>query len=465
MRKIKRIHFIGIGGTGMNGIAEVLLNQEYDVSGSDLSENAAVKHLKKLGAKIFIGHAESNCDGADVVVTSTAVKETNPEVIAARKSKTPVIPRAEMLAELMRFRHGIAVAGTHGKTTTTSLVASILGQAKLDPTYVIGGRLNSSGSNAKLGESKYIVAEADESDASFLFLQPMIAVVTNIDMEHMETYGGDINQLYKTFIDFLHHLPFYGLAIMCVDDAGVNKVISKVTRPMVSYGFADSADVYATDIEHVGMKTKFTVKRKDKADLNVVMNLPGRHNVLNALASIIVAMEVGVDDKAIKIALETFAGVGRRSEILGEYKTEKGNVILIDDYGHHPREVLATQKGIKSAYPNKKLVTVFQPHRYTRTRDLFEDFVHVLSQTDQLIILDVYAAGEEPIVGADTRTLCSSIRQLGKVNPIFVEHHEDVPETLYNILQDDDIVLMQGAGNIGDLAQEVARHLQSASSE
>lgn len=459
MHKISQIHFIGIGGTGMNGIAEVLLNQGYQISGSDLQQNAAVKRLQQMGIEIYIGHRAENIKAADVVVISSAVSDDNPEVVAAKDKNIPVIPRAEMLAELMRFRFGIAVAGTHGKTTTTSLIASIMAVAGLDPTYVIGGRLNSSGSNAKLGESKYFVAEADESDASFLFLQPTISIVTNIDVDHMQTYNGDVKQLHKTFIEFIQHLPFYGLAVLCVDDPGVTTVLPDITRPVISYGIYHSADFFATDIEQIGMQTKFRVKRKDMKELQVTMNLPGLHNVQNALAAIAVVSELGVEDAAIETALRQFAGVGRRCQVLGEFD----KVTLIDDYGHHPRELAATQQAIKAAYPERRLVTVFQPHRYSRTKELFEDFVQVLSETDELIMLEVYAAGETPIPGADTRSLCGSIRQRGKTDPIFLAENSEFFEVLRNVIQQGDIVLMQGAGNIGSLAQETKKFLATQS--
>ena len=459
MHKIKKIHFVGIGGTGMNGIAEVLLNQGYLISGSDLSANAAVKRLQEHGAKIALSHAAENISGADVVVTSTAVKDNNPEVMAARAANIPVIPRAEMLAELMRFCYGIAVAGTHGKTTTTSLVASVLAEAGLDPTYVIGGRLNSAQANAKLGESTYFVAEADESDASFLYLQPTMAIVTNIDVDHMETYGDDVNRLQQTFVKFLHHLPFYGVAILCIDDVGVQKILSQVTRPIVSYGFHETADVRASAIQQTGLQTNFTIKRKNREDLPVCINLPGRHNVANALAAVTVATELGVQDAAIIAALKNFAGVGRRCEVLGEFTTSKGKITLIDDYGHHPREVAVTQQAIKAAYPNSRLITIFQPHRYTRTKHLFEDFVHVLSDTDMLLMLEVYAAGEKNIPGADSRSLCRSIRQRGKVDPIFIAEPGELLNVLKTVLQDGDIVLLQGAGDIGSVAQQLTTKL------
>lgn len=455
MHKVKKIHFIGIGGTGMNGIAEVLLNLGYQISGSDISENAAVIRLRDKGAIIYLGHNANNVTDVDVVVSSTAIIKDNVEIIAAKEKNIPVIPRAEMLAELMRFRFGIAVAGTHGKTTTTSLVASILAEANYDPTYVIGGRLNSSGSNAKLGESRYLVAEADESDASFLHLQPTMAIVTNIDMDHMETYEGDVTKLYKTFLDFLQHLPFYGMAVMCVDDPGVQAVLPDVSRPVMSYGLTAVADVSASNVQYAGLRTHFTVHRRELPDLAITMNLPGEHNVQNALAAITVATELGVSDDAIVAALRKFAGVGRRCEVLAEYD----DVVLIDDYGHHPREIAATQIAIKNAFPERRIVTVFQPHRYSRTKDLFEDFVQVLSETDVLVMLEVYSAGEAVINAADGRSLCGSVRQRGKIDPIFVAENEELFEVLLNILEPGDVVLMQGAGNIGGLAQEVKKML------
>ena len=462
MKKIRQIHFIGIGGTGMNGIAEVLLNQGFIVTGSDVTENGAVQRLSSLGAKIVLGHAAENVVGADAIVISSAIKKNNSELIAAQEARLPIIPRAEMLAELMRFCYGIAVAGTHGKTTTTSLVASILAEAGFDPTYVIGGRLNSSGTNAKLGESQYFVAEADESDASFLHLKPMISIVTNIDLDHMENYDGDVERLYSTFLQFLHHLPFYGKAILCLDDVGVQKILAKVTRPIITYGLTDAADLYATDIKYVGMKTYFTLHRPDRSSLALCSNLPGRHNVLNALSAIAVALELEVPDEAIVNALQKFAGVGRRCQILGEFKMKNGTVMLMDDYGHHPREIAATQQAIKAAYPDRRLVTVFQPHRYSRTKSLFEDFAQVLSETDLLLLLEIYSAGEEPLSGIDTRTLFGNIRQRKKVDPIFVEEQTQLIEILQSVTQENDIVLMQGAGNIGSLVQQLAKTLPSA---
>ena len=460
MRKINRLHFVGIGGTGMNGIAEVLLTLGYQISGSDLSENAATKRLQKLGAKIFVGHAAENVNDVDAIVTSTAVHNDNPEVVAARAARLPIIRRAEMLAELMRFRFGIAIAGTHGKTTTTSLVTSILAEAGLDPTYVIGGLLNSSGANARLGESDYFVAEADESDASFLYLQPMMSIVTNIDIDHMETYQGDVQKLYQTFLDFIHRLPFYGLVVMCGDDHGVQKVLSQVARPVITYGFNEGNDVRASEVVANGLQTTFTLSRWGQhRPLTVTLNLPGRHNVLNAMSAIIIATELGISDNEILSALNKFAGVGRRCQILGNFKTQKGNVTVIDDYGHHPRELAATQEAIKSAFPGRRLVTVFQPHRYTRTKTVYEDFVQVLSEMDALVLLDIYSAGEEPIPGIDGRSLSGSVRQRGKVDPIFIDDNSQLFSVLDNIAQEGDIILMQGAGNIGSLVQQLADKL------
>ncbi len=466
MRKIKRLHFIGIGGTGMNGIAEVLLTLGYQISGSDLSENSATKRLQKLGAKIFLGHHAKHVVDTDAIVTSTAVQNDNPEVVAARAARLPIIRRAEMLAELMRFRFGIAIAGTHGKTTTTSLVTSILAEAGLDPTYVIGGRLNSSGANAQLGESEYFVAEADESDASFLYLQPMISIVTNVDIDHMETYQSDVEKLHQTFIDFLHRLPFYGLVILCADDAGVQKILPHVSRPMITYGFDEGADVRAVNVSQDGLQTRFTVVRgAAHLPLTVTLNLPGRHNVLNALSAIIVATELGIADAQIISALNKFAGVGRRCQILGNFKTAKGEITVIDDYGHHPRELAATQEAIKSAFPERRLVTVFQPHRYTRTKTVYEDFVQVLSDMDVLVLLDIYSAGEEPLPGIDGRTLSGSVRQRGKVDPIFIDDNAQLFLVLENIMQEGDVILMQGAGNIGSLVQQLADKLAREENE
>lgn len=456
MRRISRIHFIGIGGVGMCGIAEVLLNQGYKISGSDIKSSATTQRLEKLGMDIFIGHEAQNIDGVDVVVVSTAVNEENPEVKAARSLRTPIVRRAEMLAELMRYRHGIAVAGTHGKTTTTSLLASIFAEGELDPTFVIGGRLNSAGTNAKMGTSRYLVAEADESDASFLHLQPMVSIVTNIDADHMETYENDFSRLKKTFVEFLHNLPFYGLAVMCMDDPVVCEILPDVSRPVLTYGVSDDADFRAENIRQDGMCTRFTVKRPGSlADLEVSLNMPGHHNMLNALAAIAVASDEGIADEAICGALAKFEGVGRRFQVLGDVPVSGGKAMLVDDYGHHPREVNAVVKAIQEGWPEKRLVMIYQPHRYSRTRDLYEDFVEVLSEVDVLLLLEVYAAGEEPIAGADSRSLCRSIRQRGRVDPVFVSDKDQVAEVLKDILQPGDLLLTQGAGDITALAHQL----------
>ncbi len=460
MGRIRCIHFVGIGGVGMGGIAEVMLNLGYDISGSDLNENAVTQRLTKLGAKIHFGHAATNVSECDVVVVSTAVKEDNPEVIAAHEQRIPVVPRAEMLAELMRFRYGIAVAGTHGKTTTTSLVASVLAEGDFDPTFVIGGRLNSAGTNARLGESHYLVAEADESDASFMHLQPMMAVVTNIDADHMETYGGDFENLRQTFIEFLHHLPFYGLAILCIDDDEVRNVMPQINRPMITYGFSDDADIHATNLRQEGNKTFFSVSKKDNKDwLDITLNMPGEHNVLNALAAIAVANEIGVDANSIQSALLKFEGIGRRFQINGEYQVGKAKIMHVDDYGHHPREVEATVQAIRSGWPEKRLVVAFQPHRFTRTRDLFEDFTAVLSSVDVLVLLEVFSAGEAVIAGADGRSLARAIRARGQVEPVFVENIEELSTTLKGVLKDGDILLTLGAGSIGVAANKLKDEL------
>ncbi|WP_286239699.1 UDP-N-acetylmuramate--L-alanine ligase [Neptuniibacter halophilus] len=456
MRRISRIHFIGIGGVGMCGIAEVLLNQGYQISGSDIKPSATTNRLQGLGMTICIGHSEENVSAVDVVVVSTAVNEENPEVKAAREQRIPIVRRAEMLAELMRYRHGIAVAGTHGKTTTTSLLASIFAEGELDPTFVIGGRLNSAGTNAKMGTSRYLVAEADESDASFLHLQPMVAIVTNIDADHMETYENDFSRLKRTFVEFLHNLPFYGLAVMCVDDPVVREILPEVSRPVLTYGVSDDADYRAENIRQLGMCTQFTVKRPDGfADLEVSLNMPGHHNMLNALATIAVATDEGISDEAICAALEKFEGVGRRFQVLGDVPVSGGDAMLVDDYGHHPREVNAVVKAIREGWPDKRLVMIYQPHRYSRTRDLYEDFVEVLSEVDVLLLLEVYPAGEEPVAGADSRSLCRSIRQRGRLDPVFVSDKDSVAEVLRDILQPDDLLLTQGAGDITALAHQL----------
>ncbi len=454
MRRIRRIHFVGIGGAGMCGIAEVLLNQGYEIAGSDMKESKNTQRLKELGVDIFIGHDAVHIETADVLVVSTAIDTSNPEVSAALSRRLPIVRRAQMLAELMRYRHGIAVAGTHGKTTTTSLIASILGEAGFDPTYVIGGLLNSAGTNAKLGSSRYFVAEADESDASFLHLWPMVSIVTNIDADHMETYGGDFEILKRTFIDFLHNLPFYGLAVVCGDDPIVTELLPQIARPTVTYGFNEGNDVRAVDIEQDGLQTRFTALREGRDPLQVTLNLPGLHNVLNSLAAIAVATDEGVDDVAMVKALDDFEGVGRRFQRLGDMH----GVQLVDDYGHHPREVAATIAAARQAYPNRRLVMLFQPHRYTRTRDCFEDFVHVLSSVDTLLLLDVYSAGEKPISGADSRSLARSVRNRGLVDPVFVEASDELASILPSILKAGDVLLTQGAGTVGSIAVELAQH-------
>ncbi len=462
MRRIKRIHFVGIGGVGMCGIAEVLLNQGYAIAGSDIRRSPVVERLEKLGMTIYIGHHQSNIQDVDAVVVSSAVGEDNPEVQAARAQRIPVVRRAEMLAELMRYRHGIAVAGTHGKTTTTSLLASVLAQAGVDPTFVIGGRLTSAGTNARLGDSRYLVAEADESDASFLHLQPMVAIVTNIDADHMSTYGGDFGQLKKAFVEFLHNLPFYGLAVLCTDDPVVAEILPQISRPVVTYGFNPEADYRADNVRQQGMRTHFTAMRPDgHQPLQISLNMPGEHNVLNALSCIAVATDEGLADEAIVDGLCQFQGVGRRFQVMGEFDLPGaepcGSVLMVDDYGHHPREVAATVQAIRKGWPDKRLVMVYQPHRYSRTRDLYEDFVQVLSEVDVLLLMDIYPAGEEPIAGADGRSLCRSIRQRGQLDPVFIERGEDVARVLQNILQPGDLLLTQGAGDIGALATSLAQ--------
>ncbi|MGK0498619.1 MAG: UDP-N-acetylmuramate--alanine ligase [Oceanicoccus sp.] len=457
MRRIENIHFVGIGGAGMCGIAEVLMNTGYTISGSDIQSGKNTQRLESMGAKVFIGHHESNVADADVVVTSTAVKADNPEVIAASEKRTPIVPRAEMLAELMRYRHGIAVAGTHGKTTTTSLIASVFAEAKLDPTFVIGGLLNSAGTNARLGESRFLVAEADESDASFLHLQPMISVVTNIEADHMATYGGDFNKLKKTFIEFLHNLPFYGMAVMCVDDDVVRELLPQVGRAILTYGFSEDADFSISNMHKQSLNTSFTVTRPGKAKpIDVTINMPGDHNVLNATAAIAVATDEGIDDRAIQQGLAKFEGVGRRFQLYGEYEVAGGSALLVDDYGHHPTEVEATIAAARQAWPDRRLLMIYQPHRFTRTKDLYEDFVRVLSTVDALMLLEVYSAGEEPIIGADGRSLSGSIRNRGKIDPVFVENINNVAEVLQEIIRPGDIVLTQGAGTVGGLAVKLA---------
>ncbi|MDD1623074.1 MAG: UDP-N-acetylmuramate--L-alanine ligase [Methylococcaceae bacterium] len=460
---IEKIHFVGIGGTGMSGIAEVLSNLGYTVSGSDIKGSAVTDRLEAMGVKVYFGHHADNVLDVDVVVTSTAVDRSNPEITTAYENRIPVIPRAEMLAELMRFRFGIAVAGTHGKTTTTSLTTMMLAEGGLDPTFVIGGRLNSAGANAKLGLGKYLVAEADESDASFLYLQPMMAVVTNIDQDHMETYGGSYDRLKDTFIKFLHQLPFYGLAVLCIDDAGVCEILPSISKPVKTYGVNEDADVRAVDIRQDGLRTHFTVLRwSGLPPLKVTLNLPGWHNMLNALAAITIATTLGVDDESIIKSLAEFKGVGRRFQINGDLDFDGGKLTLVDDYGHHPRELAATLEALRQAWPERRKVVVFQPHRYTRTRDLFEDFVEVLSSVDVLILLDIYSAGEAPITGADGKALSRSIRVRGQVDPVFVQNREDLPTILAGIVEKGDVILTMGAGNVGQIAAELPEKLAEA---
>jgi len=457
MRRIRRIHMIGIGGAGMSGIAEVLVNLGYEVSGSDIRPSPVTQRLEARGIRVYIGHAEANVGSANVVVSSSAVNELNPEVVAARAARIPVVPRAEMLAELMRYRHGIAVAGTHGKTTTTSLIANIFAEAGLDPTFVIGGLVNSVGSNAQLGASRFLIAEADESDASFLHLQPMVTVVTNIEADHMDTYGGDFSVLRRTYLEFLHNLPFYGVAVLCLDDLVIRELLPEVTRQVITYGFAEDADYRISAVEKAGLATRFLLHRPGGQEpLAISLNMPGTHNVLNAAGAVAVACDEGLDDLAIQRGLAGFAGVGRRFTRMGELVLGEGTAQLVDDYGHHPTEVRATLESARQVWPERRLVMIYQPHRYTRTRDLYEDFVAVLSRCDVLLLLDVYAAGEEPIAGADSRSLARSIRQRGQVDPVFVETIEDVPAVLRGIVEPGDVVITQGAGNIGRLAQELA---------
>lgn len=457
MRRISQIHFIGIGGAGMGGIAEVLLNEGYKISGSDQQKNAMTERLEAKGAKVFTGHHQDNITHVSVVVVSSAIDHSNPEIIAANEQRIPVIRRAEMLAELMRFRHGIAVAGTHGKTTTTSLLATIFAQADLDPTFVIGGLLNSAGTNAKLGSSRYLIAEADESDASFLHLQPMVSIVTNIEADHMDTYDGDFQRMQDTYLDFLHNLPFYGLAVVCGDDPVIRKLLPSIGRKVLTYGLSDHCDVRAVNIEYGFNQSRFTVIREGLENLDIELNIAGNHNVLNALAAITVATDEEVEDSSIVTALGAFEGIGRRFEQLGAFETGDGKVILVDDYGHHPTEVEATVAVARNNWPENRLVMAYQPHRYSRTRDLYEDFVRVLSQVDVLLLLEVYSAGEAPIEGADSKALCRSIRQRGKIEPIYVADKEELPGLLVNTLRDGDVLMTQGAGNIG----QIAKHLQS----
>jgi len=462
--RVKHIHLIGIGGVGMGGIAEVLINLGYQVSGSDLAENALVQHLRSLGADIKLGHDPAYLEGADVVVVTTAVAEDNPELMAAREQRIPVVPRAEMLAELMRFSYGIAVAGTHGKTTTTSLVAALLSEGDLDPTFVIGGRLNSAGTNARLGSGRYLVAEADESDASFLYLQPMISIVTNIDEDHMATYDNDFEKLKATFIEFLHHLPFYGLAVMCIDDPVVREVLTDVTRPLLTYGQSDDADFQLVELTQANGQSHFSIIDKQaEARFDITLNMPGIHNALNATAGLAVARNLGVSVEACQQALAKFAGIGRRFNIAGTINTAKGDVLLVDDYGHHPTEIAATVAATKASWPDKRLVVVFQPHRYSRTRDLFEDFAQVLSTVDVLVVLEVYPAGETKIAGADARSLCRAIRLRGQVEPVFAENKQALFDLLPSLVEDGDLLLTLGAGDIGRMSSELPEQLEASS--
>lgn len=460
MHRINTVHFVGIGGSGMSGIAEVLLNQGYNITGSDESENTTVLRLSSLGAKIFIGHDAENIAGADAVVVSSAIAADNPEVTTAKLANIPVLPRAQMLAELMRFHRSIAIAGTHGKTTTTSLIASIFAEGGLDPTFVIGGLLNSAGTHAKLGQSQFFIAEADESDASFLYLHPTISVVTNIDADHMGTYDNDFTKLQQAFVKFLHNLPFYGLAVICIDDPIIKQLACEIARPMITYGFDKTADFYAFDFEQHGLACKFKVCRNSPINptnnaLEITLNLPGKHNVLNALAAIAVATECGIDDQAICKALAQFNGVGRRCQVHGEIALPNGKALVIEDYGHHPRELKVTIDAIRAAFPDKRLVMAFQPHRYSRTKALFDEFANVLSETDALLLMEIYAASEQPITGITSSALANNIRQRGKVDPICVENNDNLVELLPKILQDNDVLLLQGAGNIGSVAKKI----------
>jgi len=466
MRRIHCVHFVGIGGSGMSGIAEVMLSLGYTVQGSDLKSNKQTKRLEKQGATVFIGHAPDNIRDADAVVVSSAVDASNSEVAAAKEQLMPVVSRAEMLAELMRFRYSIAVAGTHGKTTTTSLVASILAEGGLDPTFVIGGRLKSADANARLGQGDYLVAEADESDASFVHLKPMLAVVTNIDANHMSTYDGDIEKLKSSFIEFLHNLPFYGLAVVCSDDPGVNDVLAEIGRSITTYGTNDDAAVRATNIAFTGSQSEFDVVRAGDTVpvspvMHVTLGLPGLHNVQNALAAIAVAVELQISDEAIIKALAEFEGIDRRFQALGDIETAAGTVMLVDDYGHHPTEIAATLSAARSGWPDKRIVLVFQPHRYSRTRDLMDDFATVLSAADVLVLLEVYAAGEEPIAAADGRAMARAIRTRGSVEPVFVESLDDVQHVLLDLIEDGDLLLTMGAGDIGAYAAELPELLRN----
>ncbi len=454
MRRIQRIHFVGIGGSGMSGIAEVLAGLSYQVSGSDIAENSSIDRLRGLGISVAIGHKPSHVEGADVLVVSSAINESNPEIKAARELRIPIVPRAEMLAELMRYRFSVAVAGTHGKTTTTSLIASLMAEAGLDPTFVIGGVLNNLGTNAQLGASEYLVVEADESDASFLHLLPMMSVITNVEPDHMEHYEGDVRAYKQAFVEFLHNLPFYGVALVCLDDPGVRELLPSISRQVVTYGFADEADYRLESLRFSGTQSQFTLHRKAMGDaLALILPMPGVHNALNAAAAVAVCSELGVSDDALTRGLKSFEGVGRRFSVLGDITWQDGDALLVDDYGHHPTELKATILAAREAYPDRRLVMVFQPHRYSRTRDCYDEFVDVLSTVDALVLLDVYAAGEEEIVGADSRALARSIRQMGFVDPVLLSDNGQLPSRLIKFLTNDDVLVMQGAGNIGRLAR------------
>jgi UDP-N-acetylmuramate--alanine ligase len=450
MKRVKNIHFIGIGGSGMSGIAEVLLNQGYAVSGSDVNTNAAINRLQTLGAQIFHTHHADHVADADLIVSSSAIAKDNPEIQAAHAKRIPVLPRAQMLGELMRLQQGIAIAGTHGKTTTTSLVTSLLTKGGLDPTFVIGGLLNSAGTNARLGTGQYFVAEADESDASFLYLQPKMAIITNIDSDHMQTYNDDFDCLQQAFIKFLHNLPFYGLAVICIDDPVIKTLLPKIERPVITYGFDETADIMALDFKQVGTVSNFKVKFKnDNQILPIILNLPGKHNVLNSLAAIAIAIECGVSTTDICAALANFQGVGRRLQMRGEFIVKQNKILLVDDYGHHPREIAVTLQALRDAWPDRRLVLVFQPHRYSRTKALFDDFAQVLAKPDVMVLLDIYPAGEKPIAGISAKTLNDAIQKYGNKPPVFVEKISDLTAVLEYTLQDGDVLLMQGAGNIG----------------
>ena len=461
MRRIHAIHFVGIGGSGMSGIAEVLLNLGYSVQGSDLRTSAVTRRLESLGARIMIGHRAENVAGADVVVVSSAIQAENPEVAQALAGRIPVVPRAEMLGELMRFRYAIAVAGTHGKTTTTSLVASVLAEGGEDPTFVIGGRLKSADTNARLGAGRYLVAEADESDASFMHLQPMIAIVTNVDADHLGTHGGDFEKLKASFVEFLHNLPFYGLAVVCADDREAAALVPQIARPYLTYGFGEDADVRAVNLARVGGQSRFDVLRAGReGPLPVTLNLPGLHNVLNALAAIAVATELEIEDAAIQRALAGFQGIDRRLQVLGEVEAACGRLTLVDDYGHHPTEIAATLDAARQAWPDRRILLVFEPHRYTRTRDLLDDFAQVLSTADVLVVAEVYPAGESPIPGADGKSLCRAIRSRGAVEPVLLKSLDELPQVLSGIARDGDVVLTMGAGSIGAAAHDLAAALE-----